>query len=345
MPENVDIEEQIQESIKSLKRFNETMRTIIREEFHLKPRKVIKFKFDPKSIEALKENVKLVFSLVRKWKAVTKPKILLLDQPHPKAKAILDEFAECFEGNERHKVIDRDTDLDAVYTQLSPVKCYDVPVFCPCTSVEHISAPKIIYLDDEWKQKEGQEVTSTAEHAWSLILQLAKMKRMQLCGRTLGIIGFGRIGKMVSRYAAIFGMDICFVDPYEESDWDYYDVFAKNVEYKKVDLSELLNQSDIVTLHIPLEGNEGFIGKKELAMMKPGALLVNTSRQPIVDIDALIPYLEQGKLFYADDFKNDRDITQYGAIQTPHIAGNCLEAREATDIYIANKIKEFFQEV
>jgi phosphoglycerate dehydrogenase-like enzyme len=235
-----------------------------------------------------------------------KPKLLLLDEPHPRARAIMEEVADIVPSSP-----------DIIYTQLTPVDT-KLPVFCPCTGVEHIQSPKIIHLDEQWKKLFGHCVTSTAEHTFSLILQLAKLKRMQLHGKTLGIIGYGRIGQMVANYALAFGMRVIGAD--------------------NGDIQGLLKQSDIITLHVPLnEETKGMIGKKEFELMKDGVLLVNTSRQSIVDINAL----NLKRIYYADDFKNEIDLTKHGAIQTPHIAGNCLEAREMTDLYISQKIKEY----
>ncbi len=204
-----------------------------------------------------------------------KPKIIFVDSPHPKALEILSEITEKINGDYNC--------ADIIWTGLTPVEC-NVIVACPCTSVEHIMAPKIIYLNDEWKRTEGLKVTSTAEHTWSLILQLAKLNKMQLYGKTLGIIGCGRIGTMIEEYARVFGMT--------DRTWDKYQTWH-NDQWR---FNELLRLSDIITLHVPLEGNENFIGAKEIAMMKQGVLLVNTSRQQIVNIDELIPYLRSGKI-------------------------------------------------
>jgi phosphoglycerate dehydrogenase-like enzyme len=274
-----------------------------------------------------------------------RPRILLLDQPHPKARAIMEEVAEL--------TTDKANCIGA-FVGLTKFTPDDVPIpvefiACPCTGTDHITSVlnpdkvKIIHLDDEWKANEGREVTSTAEHTWSLILQLAKMKRMQLYGKTLGIIGFGRIGHMIMPYATSFGMDTFIYDIDKEKMNGKYTGLQIFRSFWVNKLKELFKYSDIITLHIPLAGNEGFIGEKEFAMMKDGALLINTSRQCVVNISALIPRLESGRIFYADDFKNEVDLTEYGAIQTDHIAGSCLESRELTDIYIAKKIKEYIE--
>jgi phosphoglycerate dehydrogenase-like enzyme len=279
-----------------------------------------------------------------------RPRILLLDEPHPKARAIMEEVAELIiEEQIKWKYIQ----FDFVYTQLTPVQTEKI-VFCPCTGIDHIHAPKITYLDDQWKANEGREITSTAEHTWSLILQLAKFNRMQLRDKMLGVIGMGRIGAQITRYAWGFGTKTQGCDIIVEGKnmlvlhKSEAGVFA--LAMSKIELDELLKTSDIITLHVPLnDSTRELIGEKEFALMKPGALLVNTSRAEIVDRNALVDALQNKKISgYADDFYDGKKLTYddegLNAIRTSHIAGNCLEAREATDCYIANKIVEYIKE-
>lgn len=264
-----------------------------------------------------------------------KPRILLLDEPHPKARAIMEEVAELGNVASNYSM----SSCDIVYTQLTPVITWK-PVFCPCTSVEHIKAPNIIHLNDHWKANEGREVTSTAEHTWSLILQLAKLNRMQLREKTIGIIGYGRIGQQVEKYAEAFGMRVMLYDRYKRN--------LKNSQLQ----STLLVNSDVISIHIPLNSETVNSICGEFSIMKPGTLLVNTSRAQIVNEPALMDALDNGTLGgYADDFFHEHEsgrlkvMSKYGnkVILTDHIAGNCVEAREATDIYVANKIKEYIE--
>lgn len=230
---------------------------------------------------------------------------------------------------------------DIVYTGLTSVNTC-IPVFCPCTNVDHVKSPKIFYLDDEWKKGEGKKVTSTAEHTWSLILQLAKLKQISLSGKTIGIIGLGRIGSKISDYARVFDMHIIVHDKYRTNIWvnDDFEGYDENSE-----ISTVLSESDIITLHVPLnEETRGMINKEEFAKMKPGALLINTSRAEIVHRQSLINVLFSEKIGgYADDFQDEVLSEWHNVIQTPHIAGNSLEARRATDIYIAKKILKFIK--
>jgi glyoxylate reductase len=107
-----------------------------------------------------------------------------------------------------------------------------------------------------------------------------------LAGSTLGIVGMGRIGSAVATMAASFGMRVIFAD-------------ARNGSTigTRVDLDELLRTSDIVSLHVPLTSEtRHLINSKTLALMKPDAILINTARGPVIDTNALVDALEQGRL-------------------------------------------------
>jgi phosphoglycerate dehydrogenase-like enzyme len=273
-----------------------------------------------------------------------RPKLLLLDEPHPKAKEIMESVCECVIEGQRIT-----SPIDFIYTQLTKTTA-TIPVFCPCTGVDHIQAPEIIHLDDEWKCTEGKAITSTAEHTWSLILQLAKLNRMQLSGKTLGVIGSeGRIGSCISKWGRAFDMNVLCHDLKRKHIYTVLGTYCGDRTEREMDkeLSQLLQQSDIITLHVPLNNETRcMISKEQFDMMKPGALLVNTSRADIVNIDALYEALYSKKIAgYADDFATGGIETLLNnVIRTPHIAGNCIEAREATDIYIANKIVQYVKE-
>lgn len=260
-----------------------------------------------------------------------RPKMLLLDEPCDKAKEI---FSTTFDLNTGWEY------PDIIYTGLTPVETI-VPVCCPCTGIDHVKSPHIIHLDEVWKRGDGVMVTSTAEHTWSLVLGLAKLKKMQLSNKHIGIIGYGRIGQQVEEYAKAFNM---FVDAYDKFKKPFIG-YEDNGFYASNNIEKILRESDIITLHVPLnDETKGMIGKSEFDLMKHGALLVNTSRPEIVDKFSLIDNLYGGKVGgYADDFSNYWNFNHENVIQTPHIAGNCLEAREATDTYIATKTIEWWR--
>ncbi len=113
----------------------------------------------------------------------------------------------------------------------------------------------------------------------------------RLRGRTFGLVGFGRIARALAAKASALGYEIVATDPYVADD----DVRAARVE--PLELEALLTRSDVVSLHVPLtDESHHLIGADALASMRPGAILVNTSRGPLVDIDALRASLEGGHL-------------------------------------------------
>jgi glyoxylate reductase/D-3-phosphoglycerate dehydrogenase len=117
----------------------------------------------------------------------------------------------------------------------------------------------------------------------------------ELHDKTLGIIGFGTIGKKVARLAKPFGMHVQYFDIARLSEGE---ADAHGVKFRL--LRELLRTSDIVSLHVPLnDSTRHLIGKEELELMKPHAILVNTSRGPVIDEAALHAHLAAGKIFGA----------------------------------------------
>jgi glyoxylate reductase len=115
-------------------------------------------------------------------------------------------------------------------------------------------------------------------------------------GATLGLVGFGRIGRAVARRAQGFAMRVLYYDPFAAAD----DPFAAEIGAQAVDLDTLLRESDFVSLHTLLnEETRHLIDADALARMKPTAILVNTSRGPVVDPDALYVALKEGQIGYA----------------------------------------------
>jgi phosphoglycerate dehydrogenase-like enzyme len=110
-------------------------------------------------------------------------------------------------------------------------------------------------------------------------------------GKTVGVLGFGRIGKEVARIMNVFNTHVLAYSRTLTADT------ANEVGAQCVPMETLLKESDIITLHVPLNQNtRGLIGEKELALMKPGVFLVNTSRGPLISEAALISALEKGRL-------------------------------------------------
>ena len=162
-------------------------------------------------------------------------------------------------------------------------------------------------------------------------------------GKTLGIIGYGNIGSQISVMAESIGMKVRFYDTVTKLPLGNADQ-ARNLE-------ELLQQADVVSLHVPdTESTRGLMGPKELAAMKPGAMLINAARGQIVDIDSLCKLLESGHLggaaidvFPVEPKSNQEEflspLRQFdNVILTPHIGGSTQEAQANIGIEVAEKI-------
>src|SRR5258707_10887455 len=153
-------------------------------------------------------------------------------------------------------------------------------------------------------------------------------------GLTVGVIGFGTIGRAVAQAFQRMGANLCFFDPAGDA------AFAQSLDAKGISLDELLSTSDVVSLHVPLlPATQNLIGAKELARMKPGAILIQGSRGGIVDEAALAASLSSGHLGGAavDVYSTEPPspdnplLTLSGEsasrlLLTPHIAGVTRQA-------------------
>ena len=149
---------------------------------------------------------------------------------------------------------------------------------------------------------------------------------MELSGKQLGIVGYGKAGRLVSERMKSFGMTIAFYDPYVK-DWDGSE--------KSLELDELLRTSDVISIHvIKTEETENLISKNKLDLLKKSAILINTSRGGVVDEDYLIELLRLNKLFGAgldvyseEPPRNIKDSDAINLITTPHIGASTNEAQ------------------
>jgi len=152
---------------------------------------------------------------------------------------------------------------------------------------------------------------------------------IELSGKTMGIIGFGRIGQAVGRIASAFGMEV-LCQSRSRSCTDMPD----NCRY--ADLDEIFEKSDVITLHCPLhEGTQGIICSENIARMKDGVIILNTGRGPLVNEQDLADALNSGKVYAAgldvacvEPMKADNPLlTAKNCVITPHIAWAPLESR------------------
>ncbi len=170
----------------------------------------------------------------------------------------------------------------------------------------------------------------------------------ELSGKTLGIIGFGRIGQATARIALGVGMKILVHDPNLNSTNLGLEILNKNLDFSiKIDsFEDVLKNSDFITLHTPSQ-NKPIIGKKEIEMMKKGAGIINASRGGVVDEDAIIVNLDKNHLSFAafDTFINEPNpsirLLMHPKISlTPHIGAATNEAQDRIGIELAEQIIE-----
>ena len=171
-----------------------------------------------------------------------------------------------------------------------------------------------------------------------------ELKGAELHGKTLGIIGFGRIGSHMAKIAGGFGMRVIGYDVH----WDTKTADELGVEFWDKDL--LIQESDYISLHVPLiPPTRGMISKHELGMMKDSAVIINTSRGGIIDETALYDALESGMIrgacldVYETEPPGDSPLLHLdNVLLTPHIGASTTEAQDKAGVIIAEKLIEFF---
>jgi D-3-phosphoglycerate dehydrogenase len=169
----------------------------------------------------------------------------------------------------------------------------------------------------------------------------------ELRGKTLGVIGFGRIGKATAKVALGIGMKVIYHDPFIEKatiDVPFFDGRSPAFDFKCQTKEEVLKASDFITLHVPAQ-KEYIIGKKEFALMKPGVGIVNAARGGVLNEVALVEALENGKVAFAglDVYESEPSpeikILMHPKISlTPHIGAATGEAQSRIGFELAEQI-------
>ena len=212
-------------------------------------------------------------------------------------------------------------------------------------------------------------VTATAEHTWGLLLALlrhipeahqaviagdwdrTRFFGRELQGRTLAIVGLGRIGQMVARYGLAFRMNVMAYDPFQK-EW-------VDGVMRAASLEELLPDADVLSVHVPLsKETTHLVGRKEFGALKQGAVILNTSRGAILDEAALIDSLESGQLGGAaldvihDEYSSENNLrerllkyarTHENLLITPHLGGATHDSLEKVEIFMAEKLVRHLQ--
>ncbi|MGI9149312.1 MAG: phosphoglycerate dehydrogenase [Chloroflexota bacterium] len=205
----------------------------------------------------------------------------------------------------------------------------------------------------------GGNAVAAAEHTLALLFALvrripaadASLKRGQwarseyvgteLSGKTLGLIGLGRVGSEVARRALALDMRVLVYDPYVPHE------HARRIGLQPIELQALLEASDIVSLHVPLtEATRGIVGAPQIAHMRPSAYILNCARAGLVDEAALLAALGAGRLagaavdvFSSEPVRADDPLPRHAkVVATPHLGASTVEAQANVAVQIANEV-------
>ena len=170
---------------------------------------------------------------------------------------------------------------------------------------------------------------TTAKGEW----QQMQIRPVELYGKTWGIVGMGRIGKLLAQRLIVFGVTILYYDP-----WRLTLESEQLMSVKYVPFYELIKTSDIISLHCPLtEETKGLIGKEELSTMKSSAIIINVARGEIIDENALADALKEGRIagaaldVFSDEPINSNNpllkVDNDRLLLTPHVAGVSIESQ------------------
>jgi D-3-phosphoglycerate dehydrogenase / 2-oxoglutarate reductase len=242
-------------------------------------------------------------------------------------------------------------------------------VVTPTTGLNHIDTRELARRGIELLSLRGEveflkDVRATAEHTLGLMLALLRnvpaavsdvndrhwrrdrFQGTELYGKTVGVVGYGRLGRIVSRYLKAFDARVIAADPKLHHGCDDGIVQA-------APLSQLLAEADIVTLHADLrEDTRGFFTAAHFESMKPGSFFINTARGELIDERALIAELEAGRIRGAaldvvccedSDGMPGHPLIEYARrhanlLITPHVGGCTVESKEKTELYLAGKL-------
>ncbi len=233
--------------------------------------------------------------------------------------------------------------IDVDYARSKGIAVINTPA-ASSRSVAELAMAHMLSLS-RFLYQSNRNMPATGDTAFN-DLKKAYAKGSELEGKTLGIIGFGRIGQEMARVGLGLGMNIVAVDPYvsEANVKVGPDTLGFFTDIKTTDMDTLLGTSDYISLHIPSVGDP-ILGSKEFTKMKHGVFIVNASRGGTIDEDALLQALDSGKVSAAglDVFDNEptprRDILSHPRISlTPHIGASTEEAQNKIGEELAQRL-------
>jgi D-3-phosphoglycerate dehydrogenase len=164
----------------------------------------------------------------------------------------------------------------------------------------------------------------------------------ELPGRTLGVVGLGAIGVKVANAARALGMNVIGYDPTitMQSAWQ----LSSDVE-QAISVDDLLSKSDFITFHVPLiDSTKNMINAERIKIMKDNAIILNFSRYGIIDDEAVVPALDEGKLYgYVCDFPSNLLKNHPKCITMPHLGASTGEAEENCAMMVADQVRDYLE--
>ncbi len=312
-------------------------------------------------------------------------KILANDGIHPDGKLLLEEsgFQVDTEKIPPEELPEKLPEYDAIIVRSATKVRKDLIDKCPNLKVIARAGVGLDNIDHDYARSIGRVVMNTPAASSQAVAELVfghmftvarylhqanrdmaigdfkKLKKtyskgFQLRGKTLGIIGFGRIGQETARIAIGMGMNVLPVDVLPDLDVNIdlevhqSDQVKLSVHVPMVDMDTMLRNSDFVTIHVPT-AKDAILGEYEFQIMKDTATVINTARGGMIDEDALLDALDKGEIAFAalDVFENEpnprKELLNHPRISvSPHIGGSTVEAQRNIGMELAEKIIAYF---
>ncbi len=190
----------------------------------------------------------------------------------------------------------------------------------------------------EWakEEEENPDIAKLAEK------EKKQFAGSEISGKKLGIIGLGAIGQMVANAAVHLGMDVYGYDPYISvaAAWN----LSRSVHHIQ-DINEIFRECDYITIHVPaMDSTKGMISKEAIAMMKPNAVILNYARDVLVDEEAVVEALKEGRLRkYMTDFANPTVSGVENVVITPHLGASTEEAEDNCAVMAVRELRDFIE--
>jgi len=311
---------------------------------------------------------------------VSKVKIVVLDgytlNPGDLSWGELEKLGELtvYDRTPEDKILERIGDAEIVYTNKTPLSR---EIFEKAPNIKWVGVLATGYnvVDIEAAKEKGIPVTNVPTYGTAAVAQMVFALLLEIChhvwkhneavkmgewerrgdfcfwdyplielaGKTMGIIGYGRIGQATGKIAQAMGMKVLAYDQYQNK-------ALESESMKYVSLDELLKESDVISLHCPLtDSTKGIINKQTISKMKDGVILINTSRGPLIVEEDLKEALNSGKVYAAavdvvsvEPIKKDNPLLEAkNIIITPHIAWAPKESRQRLMDIAVNNLKAF----